>query len=200
MAFPRKDEGRATPYRVGLDVLQSHTKPREHSSLLALFRLNLQQPPPDLFCGKQGLSKAVLRAYEALDPERPQKVAPLAKKLGRHRSSVGRSLKQLAAFDLAVNADDGWRKLDADLEKLAEKQGTAGTTERKRAYHESLRPGHRAYLEHKRGNSNGEGSRSEGVRPAKGTMVSEARAARRPDRGTALPRRSAEPVSGNHGQ
>jgi hypothetical protein len=199
-SFPRKDEARATPYRISLGVLQSDTKPREHTLLTALFRLNLQQPPPDLFCGRAGLSKAALRYYEALDPERPQKAADLARKLKRNRSSVGRQLKQLEAFGLAVESAEGWLKADADLEKLAEERGIAGITERKRAYHESLRPGHRAYLEHKRGNGDGEGTRSQDVYPAEGAMVSEAREDSRGDRGAALPRRSAESLSSDDGR
>jgi ribosomal protein S25 len=197
--FPREDEARATPYRINLSVLQVDPKPREHSSLLAMLRVTMQQSPPDLFCGRAGLSKAVYRYYEAVDRMQPQSTAELARKLGRNRSSAGRALRQLEAFGLVEKAEDGWLKTEADLEKLAEEHGTAGTTERKRAYHESLRPGHRAYLEHKAGSGNAEGPSAQDVSPRKGAMVSEAREARRDDRGTAIPRRSVESLSSDDG-
>ena len=45
VTFPREDEARATPYRIKAGVLQSDTKHREHSSLSAVFRLNLHSLP-----------------------------------------------------------------------------------------------------------------------------------------------------------
>jgi hypothetical protein len=164
-----------------------------------LLRVTMQQSPPDLFCGRAGLSKATYRYYEAVDRTQGQSTADVARKLNRNRSSAGRALKQLEAFGLVEKAEDGWLKADADLEKLAEEHGTAGTTDRKRAYHGRLREGHRAYLEDKAGSGNAEGPRSQDVRTAKGTVVSEAREARRDDRRAAIPRRSAESLSSDDG-
>jgi hypothetical protein len=198
--FPREDEARATPYRINLDVLQVDTKHREQSFLSVVFRATLQQPPPDLFCGKVGLSKQALRAYEALDPEEAQTAADLGRKLHRHRSSVGRLLTKLADYGLAVDTGDGWLKLNVDLEKLAEDHGMAGITQRKRAYHESLRPGHREYLKHKTGNGNAEGDSEAVIQSRQEQPLSRARASLPTDGRAALPRRIAEPVQSNHGQ
>ena len=154
---------------------------------------------PDLFKSRDGLSKAALRVYEALDLTQAQKAAELARKLKRNRSSVGRQLKQLANFGLAAKVDNKWLKLDADLEKLAEEQGTAEAVERTRAYNESLREGYRAYLKRK-GNPSAEGPHENDVQPRKGEMVSEAGAALRNDGARALPERGAEPISSGDGR
>jgi predicted transcriptional regulator len=129
------------------DVLQNYVT---HSSypLNCLESRHNATGVPDLFRSK-GLRKPALRVYEALDPEQAQTAAELGRKLKRHRSSVGKQLEQLAAFGLAIEAEEGWLKVEADLEKLAEEHGMAGATERMRAYHGRLREGYREYLKYK---------------------------------------------------
>jgi hypothetical protein len=154
---------------------------------------------PDLFKGREGLSKAALRVYEALDPEQAQTAAELGRKLDRNRSSVGRTLKQLEAFGLVEKAEDGWLKADADLDKLAEEHGAAEAAKRKRAYNERQREGYRIYLEHKRGNGDAESPSANDVQARAGAVVSEARETSRDDGGAALPRRSVKSLSSDDG-
>jgi DNA-binding MarR family transcriptional regulator len=183
------------------DVLQSNvslddtTSPRKgidsrHNATLV----------PDLFKGREGLTKPALRIYEALDPEQAQSAADLGRKLDRHRSSVGKSLKQLEAFGLAEKAEDGWLKGDADLDQLAEEHGATKAAERIRAYNERRREGFKAYLEHERGNGDAEDPRSHDVQTRAGTVVSEAGEALRNDGGATVSRRSAESISSDHGR
>ena len=197
-----RNEAEAYRYALALpdEVLQSSVSLDTTSPRISQDSRNNATLVPDLFKGREGLSKAALRVYEALDTAQAQTAAELGRKLDRNRSSVGRTLTQLEAFGLVEKAEDGWLRLDVDLEKLAEEHGTAEAAERKRAYNERQREGYREYLKHKAEGGNGEGPRSQDVYPAKGAMVSEAGEAGRTDGGAGLSRRSAQPISSDDGR
>jgi predicted transcriptional regulator len=154
---------------------------------------------PEAFMGRSGLSKAALHTYRLLDPTKGQSEKELAEKLGRNRSSVNRTLRQLAKLDLAHKGPEGWILGSASLEEVAEILTTTGAAGRMRAYHESLREGYRAYLKHKESTSAASPS-AQDVQAREGTVVSTAGEVVSNDRRAALPKRSAEPVSSDHGR
>jgi hypothetical protein len=86
---PSEQEELGTRYTVVQTVVQSDTRHGHLPSFLtAVSSLTMHQSPPDLFRSRAGLSKAALRLYDALDPTQGQRVADLAAKLNRHRTSI----------------------------------------------------------------------------------------------------------------
>jgi predicted transcriptional regulator len=193
-------EPRADRYFLGSpNLLRNYVSPSDTIPLNCKDSRTFATLVPDLFKTRKGLSKTTLRVYDALDLVQAQKAADLARKLKRHRSNVGNALKQLAAFDLATKTEDGWLKLLADLEALAEVQGTAAAMERNRAYYGTLREGYRTYLQERNG-GNAEGVPEARIQAREGTLVSTTGTADRTDGGAALPERDTQPIPNHHGQ
>jgi len=106
-----------------------------------------QQSVPDAFRTQKGLGKTAYLVLGQLEDAHPQTASELATRVGKHRSTVSRSLRQLESAGLALETPNGWRKEPADLQQLAEDLGTAGAAERLRQHNAEQRVGYRRYLE-----------------------------------------------------
>lgn len=135
--------------RAPQDLLQNETRHvLTDSPLLAESGLIAQQPLPDLFRTRLGLSKLAFLLYHALEDGRPLKAAELARRVGKNRSTVGRALReQLFSAGLALETPNGWLRQPADFKKLAIDLGTAGATERTRKRNAEQRENYRSALE-----------------------------------------------------
>jgi len=128
-------------------VLRNETR-RNPSQGTVVSSLVMQQPVHDAFRTRQGLSKTALLVIEALDFEHPQTAAELARKIGKHRSTIGRILSgQLFSAGLALETSNGWLRTDASLDELAVDLGTSGAAERTRKRNAEQRELYRLGLE-----------------------------------------------------
>jgi predicted transcriptional regulator len=128
---------RTVPYRYDLQLQGGRFRDTHTNYSHPYLYENVPSPSllvPDAFWTKDGLSKASLRMYEALDSERYQKRGELAKKLKRTPRSASRLLENLFSAGLAESSKEGWRRTNFDPEELAKEYGTSGIRVKLHAY------------------------------------------------------------------
>jgi hypothetical protein len=170
------------------------------SPVMAKYDAELRQIP-DAFRTPRGLSKGALPLIDHLDANRPQKVSALVRATNpkRSRATVYRYLKELGEYGIARKVAGGWILGEYDLDALAVKLDTTGAREAKRRYNEKRREDLKAALE------STEAPRAQGVPEARiqareGAMVPKTGTPVRPDGGTTISQRSAQPLPRDHGQ
>lgn len=88
----------------------------------------------------RGLGATSYQLYTILDEAGPLSSEALSERSGKHRSTVKRKLKELAATGLAIQLDDGsWRAVARDLDDVAEGLLVAGIGEQARRRHATER-------------------------------------------------------------
>jgi hypothetical protein len=90
----------------------------------------------DLWSNRSGLGKAAFCVWSRLDTESPISAETLSEAIGyRSAHTLRVHLRRLKQHGLARKAVDGWFRIDADLNALAQSMGIAGNAERRRNWH-----------------------------------------------------------------
>jgi hypothetical protein len=98
----------------------------------------------DAFAGSGGLGSSPATVYEAL-ADRPQTTTALATSTGMTTQTTRRALRRLAEWSLAVATEAGWTRGAADLDDVARRRGSAGSSADLRERHELERAYFRGY-------------------------------------------------------
>ena len=103
----------------------------------------------------RGLGKSALEVWEVLG-DGDATVKEISKITGRHPSTVGRVLKEIAGIEdiqtgelirMVVKRDQKWHRLEVDLERVAEIIGIAGIGQQQREKHRKERERYRRILD-----------------------------------------------------
>jgi DNA-binding transcriptional regulator YhcF (GntR family) len=148
-----------------------------------------------------GVGDNAVRIYLLLDPEEGVKVKQLAQTTRLHESTIRRALARLFSAGLAYKRDGVWLRPEVDQRYLDEVADLLGVTERRakrKAQHAKDRENEQRRIDHKE-RVNAEGVSQARIQAREGAVVPTTGTADRGARGTALPERRTQPISGDHG-